>query len=116
MLIMYFMVRPKECRKISVLPGDDYFKPRGIPLIHLSEVQLGLDEFEAIRLADFENLYHDEAAMQMGVSRATFGRIVSMGRHKIAEALVMGKALKIQGGTVKIKAASKIHNKKDQSS
>jgi predicted DNA-binding protein (UPF0251 family) len=107
------MVRPKECRRIAVMPGDNYFKPRGIPLIHLGEVQLGLDEFEAIRLADFEGLYHAEAAKRMGVSRATFGRMVSMGRHKVAEAIVRGKALKIQGGPVKIKASSKNHNKKE---
>jgi predicted DNA-binding protein (UPF0251 family) len=110
------MVRPKECRNIAVMPGDNYFKPLGIPLIHLCEVQLGLDEFEAIRLADFESLYHAEAAKRMGVSRTTFGRMVSKGRHKIAEALVMGKALKIQGGAVKIKAAAKSHNNKEQSS
>lgn len=110
------MVRPKECRRIAVMPGDNYFKPRGIPLLHLSEVKLGLDEFEAIRLADFEGLYYAEAAKRMGISRATFGRIVSEGRGKIAEALVLGKALKIQGGPVKIKAAPKSHNKKEQSS
>jgi predicted DNA-binding protein (UPF0251 family) len=110
------MVRPKECRRIAVMPGGNYFKPRGIPPLHLREVILGLDEFEAIRLADFEGLYHVEAAKRMGISRATFGRMVSKGRHKIAEALVMGKALKIQGGPVKIKATSKNRNKKDQSS
>jgi uncharacterized protein len=98
------MGRPIECRLINALPGDYYFKPRGVPLTCLQEVTLGLDEFEAIRLADFEGLYHTEAARRMGISRATFGRVVSGGRQKIAEALLMGKALKIQGGSVIIKA------------
>jgi predicted DNA-binding protein (UPF0251 family) len=92
------MVRPKVCRKIACLPGDTYFKPRGIPMTELSEIELALDEFEAIRLADFEGLYQAEAARRMGISRPTFGRVVAMARQKIAEALVQGKALKIQGG------------------
>lgn len=98
------MGRPKECRMINALPGDYYFKPRGIPLAYLEEVTLGLDEFEAIRLADFEGLYHDEAAKRMKISRATFGRVLSAGRKKTAEALLAGKALKIEGGSVTIKA------------
>lgn len=61
---------------------------------------LALDEFEAIRLADSEGLYHDAAAERMGVSRQTFGRIIESARHKVAEFLAGGKALKIEGGTV----------------
>jgi len=90
------MARPKCCRRIGCQPGDTYFKPRGIPLTELSEVELALDEFEAIRLADFEGLYQAEAARKMRISRPTFGRIVSVAHQKIAEALVQGKALKIQ--------------------
>jgi len=76
------------------------FKPSGVPGRQLGEVELGLDEFEAIRLADLEGLYHDEAAKDMGVSRATFGRMVEAARHKVAEALVNGKMLVIKGGVV----------------
>jgi len=65
-------------------------------MTELNEVELALDEFEAIRLADFEGLYQVEAARRMGISRPTFGRIVGMARQKVAEALVQGKALKIQ--------------------
>jgi hypothetical protein len=61
---------------------------------------LSVDEFEALRLADLEGLYHDGAAERMGISRATFGRIVEAARRKVAEALVRGKALKIGGGVV----------------
>ena len=90
------MSRPKKCRCINCHPDTSYFKPRGIPLSHLEEVSLGLDELEAIRLADYEGRYHEEAAREMKVSRATFGRIVNEARRKVAEALIRGKALKIE--------------------
>ena len=64
--------------------------------MQLEEVSLSLDEVEAIRLADYEGRYHEEAAREMKVSRATFGRIVNGARHKVAEALIRGKALKIE--------------------
>ncbi len=64
----------------------------------LEEVVLTVDELEALRLADLEGHYQDEAAAKMGVSRQTFGRIVSAARRKAAEALVEGKALRIEGG------------------
>ena len=51
---------------------------------------------EALRLADYESLYHEEAAKQMNISRATFGRILDQARHKVAEAILGGKALKIE--------------------
>jgi predicted DNA-binding protein (UPF0251 family) len=69
-------------------------------MTELEEVALSVDEFEALRLADLEGLYHDGAAGRMGISRATFGRIVETARRKVAEALVLGKALKIGGGAV----------------
>jgi uncharacterized protein len=64
--------------------------------MELEEVSLTLDELEAIRLADYEGHYHEDAAREMKVSRATFGRIVKEARHKIAEALTQGKALRIE--------------------
>jgi predicted DNA-binding protein (UPF0251 family) len=66
----------------------------------LEEVTMTLDEFEAIRLADLEGLYQDQASERMRVSRPTFGRIVEVARRKIAEAIILGKALKIEGGPV----------------
>jgi predicted DNA-binding protein (UPF0251 family) len=71
-----------------------------MPLSELEEVVISLDELEAIRLADGEGLYHDAAADKMGVSRQTFGRILETARNKVAEFLVDGKALKIEGGNV----------------
>ncbi len=98
------MARPKNCRRIAGFPASKYFKPRGIPLSDLEEVILTVDEFEAVRLADFDGLYQEAAAQRMGVSRPTFGRIIGSARHKVAEALVKGMALKIDGGAFEMPA------------
>jgi uncharacterized protein len=90
------MSRPKKCRCVSCKPDTLYFKPRGIPLCDLEEVSLNMDELEALRLADFEGLYHEEAAKQMNISRATFGRILDGARRKTAGAILHGNALKIE--------------------
>jgi len=71
-------------------------------MTELEEVTLGVDEFEALRLADLEGMYQEQAAREMGVSRQTFGRIVANARHKVAEALVGGKALRIDGGEFRL--------------
>ena len=78
------------------MPNTSYFKPRGIPLVELEEVSLSLDELEALRLADYEGRYHEDAAQEMKISRPTFGRIVNDARRKVAEALTQGKALRIE--------------------
>lgn len=92
------MSRPKCLRHVRGTPDKNYFKPRGIPVSDLEEISLPLDEFEAVRLADFEGLYHMEAAARMNISRQTFGRIVASARRKIADALINGKALRIEDG------------------
>ena len=61
-----------------------------------------LDEFEAIRLADLDGLYQEQAAAQMNVSRATFSRIIEAAHRKLADVLVHGKALRIEGGAVRV--------------
>lgn len=96
------MPRPKCRRNICGMPDKNYFKPRGIPTVDLDEVNLTLDEFEAIRLADYEQLYQEEAAARMNISRQTFGRIVEEAHKKIADVLLNGKALKIEGGEVSL--------------
>lgn len=95
------MVRPKCPRQVNSIPGSAYFKPRGVPVAALEEVVLGVDEFEAIRLADYEGLYQEAAAERMGISRPTFGRILVAARRKTADALLNGKALKIAGGAIR---------------
>lgn len=78
-------------------------KPAGIPARELEELILGFDEAEALRLADLEGLYQEAAARSMGVSRQTFGRIVESARRKVADALLNGKALRIEGGEVSVR-------------
>lgn len=90
------MSRPKKCRCVSCNPNALCFKPQGIPVVQLEDISLSLDELETIRLADFEGLYHEQAAKQMNISRATFGRILEDARRKIADAIINGKALKIE--------------------
>ena len=89
------MARPKKNRKIRCAPAAYYFKPRGIPMADLQEVILEVDELEALRLGDMLNYSHEEAALKMKVSRATFGRIVNKARQKIAEGMINGKAIRI---------------------
>jgi len=93
--------RPCRCRKIRCNPDANYFKPRGIPVDKLQEINLTLDELEAVRLADFAELYQEDAARKMNVSRQTFGNIIKSAHKKIADALLQGKALKIEGGFIK---------------
>ena len=90
------MPRPTCPRKITHSPLVTYFKPAGIPLRELKEVELAPDEFESLRLADYEELYHKDAAKRMKISRQTFDRIILRARRKVAEALVNGQALRIE--------------------
>jgi uncharacterized protein len=92
------MARPRQCRRVGSMPESNYFNPRGVRLSALEEVILTVDEFEAIRLADLEGSYQEQAAEKMNVSRQTFGRIIESAHKKVADALVKGKSLKIEGG------------------
>ena len=94
------MARPPCCRRVDGAPASALFEPRGGHARLLEELVLALDELEALRLADLEGLYQEEAAERMGVSRPTIGRILESARRKVAEALVRGKALRIEGGPV----------------
>jgi uncharacterized protein len=94
------MPRPHCRRFIGFVPNATYFKPAGIPLRELEEIVLTLDEVEALRLADLEGLYQEEAGERMKISRPTFARVVESARKKVAEALICGKALRLEGGPV----------------
>ena len=96
------MSRPQCCRRVAGRPVASVFHPAGISSRGLVEIVLTLDEFEAIRLADLEGLYQEQAAERMSVSRPTFGRILATAHRKVAEALAHGKALKIEGGTIRV--------------
>jgi len=90
------MVRPLKQRKISFDPNVTYFKPRAVPLSVLEEVDLTVDELEALRLCDFQNLSQTKAAKKMRISQSTLQRILTSARKKVAEALTEGKAIKIK--------------------
>lgn len=89
------MPRPKIRRCIQFNPNVDYFKPRGIPLSDLEEVELMPDEIEAIKLYFVDALDQTKSAEKMGISQPTFARINDSACRKIAEALIKGKAIKI---------------------
>jgi predicted DNA-binding protein (UPF0251 family)/predicted Fe-Mo cluster-binding NifX family protein len=93
----------KTCpRRISFLPDVTYFKPAGVTMAVLEEVALGHDEVEAIRLKHLAKMDQEAAAKQMGMSQPTFHRLLSSAHEKLAEAVVMGKALRIEGGNVTV--------------
>jgi len=92
------MGRRQLWRKISFIPSITYFKPEGIPVATLNEANLLVEEAEAIRLKDLEGLEQEECAQKMNISRTTFSRILNSARHKIADSLLNGKAIRIAGG------------------
>lgn len=92
------MPRPPKCRRVEQLPEFTFFKPAGIPKAELPEIQLTVEELEAVRLRDLEDLEYEECAQRMSVSRPTFHRVIVAARKKIAEALVKGSALRVTGG------------------
>jgi uncharacterized protein len=94
------MPRPHKCRLIDAEPPVSAFKPAGVPGSELEAIELGLDELEALRLADLEGLYYAAAAEQMGISRQTFGRLIEGARHKVACALFKSKMLVFRGGPI----------------
>jgi len=89
-------MRPRKCRKVCLPPDEKVFKPAGVPLRQLEVTRLELDELEALRLADLEHMYHEQAGKQMGLSRATFGRLLQSAREKVAKALIEGHCISIE--------------------
>ncbi|MDK2800285.1 MAG: uncharacterized protein PWQ70_1904 [Clostridiales bacterium] len=89
------MPRPRKCRKVGFIPQNQYFYPQQR---NVEEVLISIEEVEAIRLADLEEMEQGAAAEKMNVSRGTFQRIINAARRKMADALVHGKAIRIEGG------------------
>ena len=92
------MGRQPLWRRVDFIPQITYFKPAGVPLANLQEVCLSVEEAEAIRLKDMEGLEQEECAQRMNISRTTFSRVLGSARQKMADALLSGKAIKIEGG------------------
>ena len=97
------MPRPRRCRIINNKPDIIYFKPAGVPMRELKEVQISFPELEAIRLKDNLKLDQKSSAIRMNISQPTFNRLVLSAREKIADALINGKAIRIEGGNFKYK-------------
>ena len=89
------MPRPRLCRKIRFRAKTRYFKPQGIPMRNLEIISLTHEEVEALRLKNIQNLDQNDAAQKMNTSQSTFQRILSSAYKKMSEALVKGKAIKI---------------------
>lgn len=96
------MARPEKLRCVAQLPSVGFFKPAGISANALQGVQLTLEELESIRLRDLEELEQEECAQQMRISRPTFHRILESARKKLADALINGKAIQIEGGNFEL--------------
>ncbi len=95
------MGRNKKPRMVGHTPPASVFKPAGVPARTLQWLRLTLDQYEALRLADYEGLSQEEVAERLGVSRPTVGRILESARRTVVEALVQGQALAIEGGPVR---------------
>ncbi|MBE9505840.1 MAG: DUF134 domain-containing protein, partial [Chloroflexi bacterium] len=92
------MPRPMKLRQVAFAPGATFFKPAGVAMAILQRVTLTLEEVEALRLKDIENLHQEECAKEMGISRATFHQILKSAHGKLADAMVNGKAIRVEGG------------------
>lgn len=92
------MARPTKWRRVEFIPNVQYFAPYNIDAANLQKNIMLIEEVEAIRLKDFEGMEQEECAKKMEVSRQTFQRILNVAREKIADSLINGKALRIEGG------------------
>lgn len=108
------MPRPRHCRYVEGNHAAKYFKPRGIPMSELAEVELSVEGLEAIRLADMEGLTCTDAASRMRISRFTFGRVLTEARRLVAQALIEGKALHITGGNYEVLGAKNSNNQEEE--
>ncbi|MCB9748221.1 MAG: DUF134 domain-containing protein [Candidatus Omnitrophica bacterium] len=105
--------RRKKVRYIQKMPKIAHFSPRG-KAGRPDEIELKIDEFEAIKLADFQGYDQSEGAKLMGISRPSFGRILRAGRQRVADALVNGKMIRIRIGDVQVGVRQKnVPNKKE---
>jgi predicted DNA-binding protein (UPF0251 family) len=104
------MPRPEKKRRVLQPPLVSDFKPTGIPRGFLETLEMTIDEYEAIRLADYLGYDHETASIEMKISRPTFSRLIEKARHKIAKTIVDGLYLKIAGGSIHFQS-NRIHCK-----
>lgn len=94
------MGRRKRYRKMEIPPATEKFRPLGESFDPENTVKLTYAEYEAIRLADYESLSHEQSSVRMGVSRPTFSRIIVSARNKVAKAIVEGRSFAFEPGEV----------------
>ncbi|NQU18969.1 DUF134 domain-containing protein [bacterium] len=97
--------RPKKIRLVEKVPKIGQFSPRGKPG-RPDEIEIGIDQFEALRLVDCLGQKQRHAASQMGLSRQTLGRILKQARKNISDAIINGKIIRIFGGKIRLKKAN----------
>jgi len=90
------MPRPRLRRRVQGRPNSSYFKPAGIPMINLKEIVITMSEFEALRLIDLNEIPQEKAGIKMQISQPTLSRILKLARNKISDAIINGKAIKIE--------------------
>lgn len=96
------MPRPQRCRRICAMPGSDEFAPAGSDCRNAPVVTMSVDEYEVIRLIDLVGLTQEQCANQINVARTTVTGIYDAARFKIADAIVHGKRLVIEGGNIRL--------------
>ena len=96
------MARPPKPRRVEYIPEVKFFKPAGIPRRSLKEINLSMEEVEAIRLKDQEGLTQKKCSERMEISRPTFQRVLTSARRKIADALIEGMSIRFEGGDYKV--------------
>ncbi len=94
------MPRRKLLRTLDELPIIKGFRPIWMRANYRQAIVINLEEYEALRLIDYEKMIHEQAAVTMNVSRPTFTRMYESARHKMSTALVEGRSLLIEGGNV----------------
>ncbi|HHU91419.1 MAG TPA: DUF134 domain-containing protein [Clostridiaceae bacterium] len=96
------MARPRKWRKVCSLPENNRFGPVGAPANTSNYITMAVDEYETIRLIDLEGFTQEECAEKMNVARTTVQGIYTGARRKLAESLVYGKVLIIEGGEYRL--------------
>jgi len=96
------MPRPRKWRKVCCLPERNQFGPLNTQINQEHFITMSVDEYETIRLIDLEGFMQEECANHMNISRTTVQGIYNEARRKLAESVVNGKVLKIEGGDYKL--------------
>ena len=96
------MPRPQKCRRICAMPAIRRFSPESRLQREKGEIVMGIDEYEVVRLLDYEGMTQEECARQLDVARSTVANIYDNARKKLADVLVNGKYLRLEGGNYRL--------------